>query len=168
MSLPDPETLLAGLLEAMRPAVTPDCALVGIHSGGVWVAQRLHAALGTTTPLGTLDANFYRDDFGRRGLKPGVRPTELPFEVGGADVVLVDDVLFTGRTIRAALNVLFDYGRPARVRLAALVDRGGRELPVAADWIGGRMQVPADRMVVVEQGAGGRLVLSLTERDGAA
>jgi pyrimidine operon attenuation protein/uracil phosphoribosyltransferase len=168
VSLPDPEELLAGLLEAMRPAVTPACALVGIHSGGVWVAQRLHAALGTTTPLGTLDANFYRDDFGRRGLKPGVRPTELPFEVAGADVVLVDDVLFTGRTIRAALNVLFDYGRPARVRLAALVDRGGRELPVAADWTGGRMQVPVDRMVVVERGADGRLVLSLTERDGAA
>jgi pyrimidine operon attenuation protein/uracil phosphoribosyltransferase len=83
-------------------------------------------------------------------------------------VVLVDDVLFTGRTIRAALNVLFDYGRPARVRLAALVDRGGRELPVAADWIGGRVEVPDDRMVVVEQDAAGRLALSLTERDGVA
>lgn len=168
MQLPDPEALLASLTEAMRPTVGAQCALVGIHSGGVWVAQRLHAALAPAAPLGTLDANFYRDDFGRRGLKPGVRPTELPFEVAGADVVLVDDVLFTGRTIRAALNVLFDYGRPARVRLAALVDRGGRELPVAADWIGGRLEVPADRMVVVEQGPGGRLVLSLTERDGVA
>lgn len=168
MPLPDPEALLARLVEAMRPDVAPSCVLVGIHSGGVWVARRLHAALGMEAALGTLDANFYRDDFGRRGLKPSVQPTELPFEVADADVVLVDDVLFTGRTIRAALNVLFDYGRPRRVRLAALVDRGGRELPVAADWIGGHVDVPADRMVVVEQDAAGRLALSLTERDGVA
>lgn len=166
--LPDAEVLLAGLAAAMRPGIHPGCTLVGIHSGGVWVAQRLHAELGLHTPLGTLDASFYRDDFQRRGLKAGVHPTQLPFEVAGREIVLVDDVLFTGRTIRAALNVLFDYGRPSRVRLAALVDRGGRELPVAADWIGGQLEVPADRMVVVTLGEGGRLVLSLTERDGVS
>ena len=137
--LPDVEQLLAGLLEQMKPVVGPDTGIIGIHTGGVWVAQRLHAALGIKTPLGTLDVSFYRDDFEKIGLHRNVKTSDLPFDVDGRRLILVDDVLYTGRTIRAAMNVLFDYGRPASIQLAALVDRGGRELPVGADFLGGKI-----------------------------
>jgi pyrimidine operon attenuation protein / uracil phosphoribosyltransferase len=110
--------------------------LVGIHSGGVWVAERIHRRLGLSEPLGTLDISFYRDDFTRIGIHPVVRPSHLPVNIDSRQLVLVDDVLHTGRTIRAALNVLFDYGRPAAVLLVALAERDGRELPIAADLVG--------------------------------
>lgn len=110
--------------------------MIGIHSGGVWVAERLHRLLGLQEPLGHLDISFYRDDFSRIGMNPQVKPSHLPFNVDDRHVILVDDVLFTGRTIRAALNEIFDYGRPAAVSLAVLIDRGGRELPIAADVVG--------------------------------
>lgn len=110
--------------------------MIGIHSGGVWVAERLHRLLGLEDPLGHLDISFYRDDFSRIGMNPQVKPSHLPFNVDDRHVILVDDVLFTGRTIRAALNEIFDYGRPAAVSLAVLIDRGGRELPIAADVVG--------------------------------
>ncbi|HRD65886.1 MAG TPA: bifunctional pyr operon transcriptional regulator/uracil phosphoribosyltransferase PyrR [Candidatus Competibacter sp.] len=119
-----------------------DPALVGIHTGGVWVAERLRQRLGLATPLGQLDISFYRDDFSRIGVNPQVRPSELPFDVDGRHLVLIDDVLYTGRTIRAALNELFDYGRPASVLLAVLVDRGGRELPIEAHVAGSRLELP--------------------------
>ena len=135
--LPDAEQLLARLLDQMKPVVGPDTGIIGIHTGGVWVAQRLHAALGIQVPLGTLDVSFYRDDFEKIGLHRDVKTSDLPFDVEGRRLILVDDVLYTGRTIRAAMNVLFDYGRPASIQLAALVDRGGRELPIAADFLGG-------------------------------
>ncbi|MEI2769221.1 MAG: bifunctional pyr operon transcriptional regulator/uracil phosphoribosyltransferase PyrR [Candidatus Competibacter sp.] len=122
----------------------PEPALVGIHTGGVWVAERLRHRLGIAMPLGRLDISFYRDDFSRIGVNPQVRPSELPFDVDDRHLVLVDDVLYTGRTIRAALNELFDYGRPASVLLAVLVDRGGRELPIEADVAGSRLELPAD------------------------
>ena len=168
MPAPDAEAFLATLVQSMRGTVSADTGLVGIHSGGVWVAERLHDALALPLPIGTIDVAFYRDDFDRRGLKADVRPSELPFEVEGGDIVLIDDVLFTGRTIRAALNVLFDYGRPARVRLATLVDRGGRELPIAPDFVGGALTVPADDIVVLERQTDGRLSLAVTRSDGAA
>src|SRR5690606_3845867 len=104
MPLPDAERLLAALVEQMRPHAGPDTCLIGIHTGGVWLAERLHQALGLKHPLGTIDVSFYRDDYGSRGLNPRVKPSEIPFEVADADVILVDDVLYTGRTIRAALN----------------------------------------------------------------
>ena len=110
--------------------------MVGIHTGGVWVAERLHAALGLTDPLGHLDISFYRDDFSRIGLHPQVRPSHLPTAVDGRHLILVDDVLQTGRTIRAALNVLFDYGRPRSVILAALTERDGRQLPIEPNVVG--------------------------------
>ena len=109
---------------------------IGIHTGGVWVAERLHQRLDVQQPLGTLDISFYRDDFTRIGLHPQVKTSALPFNVEDGHIVLVDDVLHTGRTIRAALNEIFDYGRPASVLLAVLVDRPGRELPIAADVVG--------------------------------
>ena len=116
------------------PHVTPATALVGIYTGGLWLAERLHKALGIAQPLGAIDVSFYRDDYGSKGLHAKPQRTEIPFDVDGAHVILVDDVLFTGRTTRAALNELFDFGRPGVVELAVLVDRGGRELPVAARY----------------------------------
>ncbi|MEO8442876.1 MAG: bifunctional pyr operon transcriptional regulator/uracil phosphoribosyltransferase PyrR, partial [Betaproteobacteria bacterium] len=134
--LPDAEQLLTALIAQMRPHVSPDTGLIGIVTGGAWLAERLHAALNLAVPCGTLDVSFYRDDFQHKGLKRQVAPSDIPFEVEGRDLILVDDVLYTGRTIRAAMNELFDYGRPARIRLASLVDRGGRELPIAAQFVG--------------------------------
>lgn len=110
--------------------------MIGIHTGGAWIAERLHERLQFEEPLGTLDISFYRDDFSRIGMNPQVRPSRLPFDVEGRHVILVDDVIYTGRTVRAALNEIFDWGRPASVLLAALVDRSGRELPIAADAVG--------------------------------
>ena len=144
-----------GLIKDLAEALTAtlqardirDPAMIGIHTGGVWVAERLHRHLGLSLPLGTLDISFYRDDFTRVGVNPHVRPSRLPFEVEGRDIVLVDDVLYTGRTIRAALNEIFDYGRPKRVLLAVLVDRGQRELPIAADACALRMELPTDEEI---------------------
>ncbi|MDJ0806973.1 MAG: bifunctional pyr operon transcriptional regulator/uracil phosphoribosyltransferase PyrR [Gammaproteobacteria bacterium] len=110
--------------------------LVGIRTGGVWLAEMLHAELGLPDPLGTLDISFYRDDFTRIGMNPEVHPSDLPIPVDDRHIILVDDVLHTGRTIRAALNEIFDYGRPASIILATLVDRGGRELPIQPDIVG--------------------------------
>ena len=115
--------------------------MIGIHTGGVWVARRLHQLIGLDTPLGELNIAFYRDDFSRIGMHPTVTPSKLPFQVEERHVVLVDDVLFTGRTVRAALNEVFDYGRPASVSLAVLVERSGRELPIQADVVGQHVQL---------------------------
>lgn len=134
MELPDAHSLCEKLAEQIRPHITPDTALVGIHTGGVWLAERLHAALGLAAPLGTIDVAFYRDDFGSRGLHARPRKSEIPFDIDARPVILVDDVLYTGRTTRAALNELFDYGRPARVELAVLVDRGERQLPISPTY----------------------------------
>ena len=160
--LPDAEQLLASLTDRMRPAVGPNTGLVGIHTGGVWLAERLHHALGIQLPLGTLDVSFYRDDFNKKGLRRNVKSSDIAFDIDGCNLVIIDDVLYTGRTIRAAMNELFDYGRPASIRLAALVDRGGRELPVAADFVGATMTVPPEDTVELTRDAQGRLALRLT------
>ena len=122
-------------------------AIVGIHTGGVWVAEQLHRQLGITEPLGSLDISFYRDDFTRIGMNPVVKPSELPFSIDDRHIILVDDVLFTGRTIRAALNELFDYGRPASIMLATLIDRGGRELPIQANIVGRHIELKPDEQI---------------------
>jgi len=121
--------------------------VVGIHTGGVWIAQRLHQALALEEPLGTMDITFYRDDFSQVGMHPQVKPSVLPFNIDQRHIVLVDDVLHSGRTIRAALNELFDYGRPASVLLAVLVERGGRELPIRADVVGTHLNLGAGEQV---------------------
>lgn len=125
----------------------PELVIVGIHSGGVRVANALHERLAPRTPLATLDISFYRDDFSRIGLHPQVRRSELPVSLDERIVLLVDDVLYTGRTVRAALNELFDYGRPARVLLAVLVERAGHELPIRADYAGTRVDLQPQQQV---------------------
>jgi pyrimidine operon attenuation protein/uracil phosphoribosyltransferase len=164
MQLPEAEDLLTALTARIRHDITADTAVVGIHTGGAWLAERLHKDLQLALPLGVLDVSFYRDDFGQIGLHPQIRPSDIPFKVEGSHIILVDDVLYTGRTIRAAINELFDYGRPASIRLAALVDRGGRELPIAAQYIGASLDVPPTKMLALEKEADGKLGLSLYDK----
>jgi len=164
MNLPDAEQLLADLTDKMRSDVTKNTVLVGIYTGGVWLAERLHQDLECMLPLGALDVSFYRDDFHEIGLHPQVKPSNIPFEVEGRHIILIDDVLYTGRTIRAAINELFDYGRPASIRLAALVDRGEREMPIAANYVGADIVLPEDKMLALEQGNNGKLSLSLYDK----
>jgi pyrimidine operon attenuation protein/uracil phosphoribosyltransferase len=128
--------MAAKLQSVLNTTGTSDAVMVGIHTGGVWVAEQLHRQLAISEPLGSLDISFYRDDFTRIGMNPVVKPSQMPFSVDDRHIILVDDVLHTGRTIRAALNELFDYGRPASIVLATLIDRGGRELPIEANVVG--------------------------------
>lgn len=145
------EELLHHMAEELRANIDAtrlqNSMMVGIHSGGVWIAQRLHRLLELQSPLGKLDISFYRDDFTRIGMNPQVRPSDLPVNVDDRHILLIDDVIYTGRTIRAALNEIFDYGRPASVVLATLVDRGGRELPIQPDVVGIRMSLQANQNV---------------------
>ena len=167
-NLPDAETLLATLVKAMRPHVGPATALVGIHTGGVWLAERLHAALGLKLPLGSIDVSFHRDDYSSKGLHPGARASSIPFPVDAAQIVLVDDVLFTGRTIRAAMNELYDYGRPGRIDLAVLIDRGGRELPIGARFCAYTLPEPlpkSQELVLTRGSEPTPSILSLTLKD---
>jgi pyrimidine operon attenuation protein/uracil phosphoribosyltransferase len=140
--------------------------LVGVHTGGVWLAERLRRDLHVDPPVGILDVSFYRDDFSSSGLKPDVQPSRIGFDIAGSHILLVDDVLNTGRTVRAAMNEIFDYGRPARIDLAVLVDRGGRELPVAATVVGATLEVPADIAVVLTRDEEQRLHLTMEKRGG--
>ena len=133
-SLPDAEAQCRQLADLIRPQLHRQPALIGIFSGGAWIAERLRELLGLPEEIGLIDVSFYRDDFAAKGLHPQVKPTIIPFDVEGRHLILVDDVLYTGRTTRAALNELFDYGRPASVSMAVLADRGGRELPIAATY----------------------------------
>jgi pyrimidine operon attenuation protein/uracil phosphoribosyltransferase len=164
MKLPDAEALLADLTARIRPDVGAETALVGIRTGGVWVAQRLHQALGLKLPLGTIDVAFYRDDYKKKGLSTGVRPSDIRFPVEDAQIILVDDVLYTGRTIRAAINEIFDYGRPTSIRLAALVDRGGRQLPICPQYVGAVIAARSDESIELRQDDTGRLTLAIAAR----
>ncbi|MCK9987013.1 MAG: pyrimidine operon attenuation protein / uracil phosphoribosyltransferase [Azoarcus sp.] len=161
----DAEALFQTLVEQMRPHVTPDTALVGIHTGGVWLAERLHRTLGLKQPPGSIDVSFYRDDFASKGLHPQPKRTDIPFDVEGAHVIIVDDVLYTGRTTRAAINELFDFGRPSHVDLAVLVDRGGRELPIAARYCALTLPqpLPASQSLQLETDAAGTFTLRLID-----
>ena len=141
-------TEMAAKLQAdLASASINDAAMVGIHTGGVWVAELLHRQLAISEPLGSLDISFYRDDFTRIGMNPVVKPSQMPFSIDDRHIILVDDVLHTGRTIRAALNELFDYGRPASIMLATLIDRGGRELPIEANVVGRVIELSPDEHI---------------------
>jgi pyrimidine operon attenuation protein/uracil phosphoribosyltransferase len=161
----DAEAIYRQLAQRAREAyVGAAIKLVGVHTGGVWLAERLKADLKVAEPVGILDVSFYRDDFDQSGLKPDVRPSQIAFDVAGSHILLVDDVLNTGRTVRAAMNEIFDYGRPARVDLAVLIDRGGRELPIAAGIVGATIELPADVAVVLVRDDDGRLHLTMEKR----
>ncbi|MBA4503666.1 bifunctional pyr operon transcriptional regulator/uracil phosphoribosyltransferase PyrR [Marinobacterium marinum] len=140
-----------------------DPLMIGIRTGGVWLAERLHRQLELTSPLGVLDISFYRDDFTQVGMNPKVQPTQLPCATEGRDILLVDDVIMSGRTIRAALNELFDYGRPASVNLITLLDLQRRELPIQADVIGGTLALGPDQLVKLN--GPDPLTLTIRQRD---
>jgi len=154
----DAETLYASLLEQVKAGLAGanEPAIVGIHSGGAWIAERLAKDLGLQQRCGVLDVSFYRDDYAKKGLPAEVKPTDIKFNVDGATILLVDDVLYTGRTTRAAMNELFDYGRPARIMLAALVDRGERQLPVAADFVAAHTRCASGTALRLKQADEGR------------
>ena len=143
----DIDAAMMRMVEQLRPMLKRDPLMVGIHTGGVWVAERLHQLLELKEPLGTLDISFYRDDFTRIGMNPQVRTSHLPVNVEDRHLILVDDVLHTGRTIRAALNEIFDYGRPASVMLACLIERGGRELPIEPQIVGEHVKLGKNQHV---------------------
>jgi pyrimidine operon attenuation protein/uracil phosphoribosyltransferase len=164
MKLPDPEQLTQQLAQAIKPRLRANTVLVGIHTGGAWIAEKIQQQLGGALPLGTLDISFYRDDFSRIGLHPQVTPSDISFEIEDAHVILIDDVLHTGRTIRAAMNELYDYGRPASIELAVLIDRGGRELPIAADMVGARLDLTEKQNIQLTLDPNNKLTLSLHER----
>ena len=161
---PDPldaESLYRDLLPAVGGMLQPGSALVGIWSGGAWLAERLQCDLGLSGEAGVISSALHRDDYSRRGLAAGADPTRLPFDIEGRHIVLVDDVLFTGRTIRAVVNELYDFGRPASVVLAVLVDRGGRELPIAASFAAATVLLPATQRLSLERDGEGRFRLDL-------
>lgn len=159
--LPDAEELCEQLARELKAQVKASTAMVGIHTGGAWLAERLHAALGVQEPLGLLDIAFYRDDYAKQGLAKDPKRSRIPFDVEGRDLLLVDDVLHTGRTVRAALNELFDYGRPASIALVVLAERGGRQLPICAQFAGARMEVPAGMRLRLKRDGKGKLSLEL-------
>ncbi len=156
----DAESLYAELLKGVRSLLTPTTRLVGITSGGAWLAARLQKDLGLDGEAGSISSAMHRDDFAQRGLSDGGQ-TKLPFEVNGAHLIVLDDVLYTGRTIRAVLNELFDYGRPAQVQLAVLVDRGGRELPIEADYAAARVALPATQSLALTKDDHGQFNFSV-------
>ncbi len=139
----DINATLSYMADELRPQLARNPIMIGVHTGGAWVAEHLHKALDLAEPLGTLDISFYRDDFTRVGVNPQVKTSNLPTNIEDRHVILVDDVLHTGRTIRAALNEIFDYGRPASVTLAVLICRDGRELPIEAQLIGHTLKLKA-------------------------
>ncbi|MBH1987523.1 MAG: bifunctional pyr operon transcriptional regulator/uracil phosphoribosyltransferase PyrR [Burkholderiales bacterium] len=152
----DAEALYAILLDGVRRLATPDTALVGVWSGGAWLAERLARDLGLPTPHGVISSALHRDDFSSRGLAVGKDATHLPFEVEGRAILLIDDVLYTGRTTRAVINELFDFGRPASVTLAVLVDRGGRQLPIEPAVSAARITLPPSERVSLDRTPQGR------------
>jgi pyrimidine operon attenuation protein/uracil phosphoribosyltransferase len=157
----DAEALYADLVKGVRGLLTADSVLVGIWSGGAWLAERLQADLKLAGDAGVISSALHRDDFGSRGLTAGADHTRLPFDVEGRPILLVDDVLYTGRTIRAAINELYDFGRPASVTLAVLVDRGGRELPIEAAFSAARVALPAGQRLSLARDEHGRFAFDV-------
>jgi pyrimidine operon attenuation protein/uracil phosphoribosyltransferase len=165
MKLPEAERLCEQLAAELRPRLSPKSAMIGLYTGGAWLAERLHAMLGMKRPLGFMDIAFYRDDYHAQGLHHDPKRTKISFDVSGSDILLVDDVLYTGRTVRGAMNELFDYGRPASISLVVLADRGGRELPICAQHCGAKVEVPAGQRLRLTRAADGKLSLVLEPED---
>ena len=161
--LPDAEILCHKLAADLKPHVKPGMAMIGLYTGGALLAERLHPLLGLSTPLGLMDIAFYRDDYHKQGLHHDPKRTQIGFEVEGRDLLLVDDILYTGRTVRAAMNELFDYGRPASISLVVLADRGGRQLPICAQYCGAKVDVPEARRLRMKRDAAGRLSLEMED-----
>ena len=147
----DVSNLLRTLEDKIRQTIgarqLSDPLMIGIRTGGVWVAEKLHQRLAIKQPLGLLDISFYRDDFSQIGVNPNVKPSQLPTQIEGRDIILVDDVFYTGRTVRAALNEIFDYGRPNQVVLAALIERDGKQIPISPDCIGVRITLDSGQRI---------------------
>ena len=163
----DAEALYAEMRHGVRGLLQPASVLVGIWSGGAWLAERLQRDLGLAggdKGFGVISSTLHRDDFSARGLASGTDPTRLPFAIAGAHIVLVDDVLYTGRTLRAVVNELFDFGRPASVTLAVLVDRGGRELPMSAAFAAARTVLPATQRLSLARAEDGRFIFAVKDR----
>ena len=161
MILPNPEVLLAKITEEIKLQLQPNSALVGIHSGGVWLMQRILKSIKPEVSFGTLDAALYRDDYAQRGLKSESKPSNIAFDVTDKHLILIDDIFYTGRTTRAAMNELFDYGRPASISLAVLINRGGAELPIAPNIVGAEIVLKPNQDLQLTQDADGTLLLSL-------
>ena len=159
----DAEALYADLLASVRPLLQADTVLVGIWSGGAWLAERLQRDLKLAGEAGVISSALHRDDFNSRGMTAGADHTKLPFDVNGKPILLIDDVLYTGRTIRAAINELYDFGRPASVTLAVLVDRGGRELPISAAVSAARMTLPKGQRLSLAKDDAGRFSFDIEE-----
>ena len=159
----DAQALYLELLRGVRGLCQPGSRLVGITSGGAWLAERLQADLGLEGSFGTISSAMHRDDFAQRGLAAGGK-THLPFAIQDAHLVVLDDVLYTGRTIRAVTNELFDYGRPASVRLAVLVDRGGRQLPIQADFAAARVSLAPKQSLALARDAAGAFSFDVKEK----
>ncbi|WP_027016495.1 bifunctional pyr operon transcriptional regulator/uracil phosphoribosyltransferase PyrR [Comamonas composti] len=158
----DAEALYRELLRGVRSLMTANTRLAGIASGGAWLVERLHKDLQLDGAPGVLSSALHRDDFAQRGMASSAQ-TQLGFDVNGADILVLDDVLYTGRTVRAVLNELYDYGRPASVRLAVLVDRGGRQLPFQPDFAAARVTLPADRLLSLARDEGGAFQFRIQE-----
>ncbi len=171
MHLPNPENLLADITAQIKAQLKPNSALIGIHSGGVWLMNRILQSMAqdsanTSTQFGpvqfgTLDAALYRDDYNQRGLKSESKPSNIAFDVQDKHIILIDDIFYTGRTTRAAMNELFDYGRPASITLAVLINRGGAELPIAPQIVGAKILLNANQNLQLSQDSQGKLQLNL-------
>ena len=158
--VPDAEKLYAQLRAAVEAALTPATCLLGIHSGGAWIAERLEQDLGLKGRVGSISSSMYRDDYAKRGLAES-KPTDIPFAIDGAHIIIIDDVLHTGRTIRAVLNELFDHGRPTKVELMVLVDRGERQLPFASTFAAAQAAFAADTAIHLSKNEAGKLQFTL-------
>lgn len=163
MNLPNPESLLAEITAQIQARLTDNTALVGIHSGGVWMMERILQTLGTAVEYGKLDGAMYRDDYARRGLKGNNQPSWIPFDINDKHIILIDDIFFTGRTTRAAMNELFDYGRPASITLAVLINRGGAQLPITPQIVGATIPLQTHQSFQLSQDTFGKFHLSLEQ-----
>ena len=168
MNLPNPETLLAEITAKIKTQLEfnglANTALVGIHSGGVWLMNHILKNIKLDVPYGMLDAAMYRDDYAKRGLKTEPKPSNIAFDVTNKHIILIDDIFYTGRTTRAAMNELFDYGRPASITLAVLINRGGAELPIAPNIVGAEILLKPNENLQLSQDSKGKLQLSLENK----